>query len=181
MTQYQFKKGALVQVLSSGEERRIVAFQYNPELLKRTQSLGADGNVVNESIRYTLVFNAADDLEQDNELAKERGIYPQIAALEELFDDQYERVQSSGGILGWLFGGSDQPTIIVFKWGHRIVPVRIQRLVIVEQLFDTKLNPVHAEVDVQLRVLTQKDLKRHAKGRQILAAYKAQRQASDHP
>lgn len=176
MTQYQFKKGALVQVLPSGAQKRIVAFQYNPELLKRTQNLGADENVVNESIRFTLVFNAAEDLERDDELAKEHGVYPKIAALEELFAEQNEQVASSGGTWGGLIGGSSQLPVILFKWGHRTVPVRIQRLVIMEQLFDTELNPVHAAVDVQLRVLTRKDLKNHAKGRQILVAYKAQRQ-----
>jgi hypothetical protein len=46
------------------------------------------------------------------------------------------------------------PTVL-FVWGaQRIVPVRVTRLVITEKHYDVLLNPVRAEVDIGLDVLT---------------------------
>jgi hypothetical protein len=62
-------------------------------------------------------------------------------------------------------GGSDRavpagqvPTVL-FVWGKgRIVPVRVTSLAITEQLYDTALNPTHAEAQIELRVLTTQEL-----------------------
>ena len=49
---------------------------------------------------------------------------------------------------------SQVPTVL-FIWGpQRIVPVRVTALTITERLYDSALNPSHAEAQITLRVLT---------------------------
>jgi hypothetical protein len=49
--------------------------------------------------------------------------------------------------------------VALFVWGpQRIVPVRITQLSITEKLYDGLLNPVHAEAQIALRVLTPDEL-----------------------
>jgi hypothetical protein len=75
---------------------------------------------------------------------------------------------AAGGALGGALSGasgasrpvpaSQVPTVI-FVWGPgRIVPVRVISLSTSEKLFDAALNPTQAEVTIELRVLTPKEL-----------------------
>jgi hypothetical protein len=49
--------------------------------------------------------------------------------------------------------------ITLFVWGpFRIVPVRLTGLTITETLYDTTLNPIHAEAKLQLKVLSPAEL-----------------------
>lgn len=53
-----------------------------------------------------------------------------------------------------------QVPVVLFVWGpRRIVPVRVTALSVAETLYDAVLNPIHAEVQVTLRVLTPDELK----------------------
>ena len=50
--------------------------------------------------------------------------------------------------------------VTLFIWGAgRIVPVRVTGLTITEKLYDSALNPIHAEAQLTLRVLTPAELK----------------------
>jgi len=54
---------------------------------------------------------------------------------------------------------SQVPTVL-FVWGPgRIVPVRVTNLTITEKPYDSLLNPIHAEAQIGLRVLTPEELK----------------------
>ena len=74
----------------------------------------------------------------------------------------------SAAISSALGGGSSGPTrtvpqsvvpVTLFIWGaERIVPVRVTGLTITEKLYDSALNPTHAEAQVTLRVLTPAEL-----------------------
>ena len=95
-------------------------------------------------------------------LASVSGVYTRLAALEML---QYPSGAFSGGLLGTVSSSissalspgsssgasatiptSDVPTVL-FVWGlQRILPVRVTALTITEKLYDTLLNPSHAEV-----------------------------------
>ena len=49
--------------------------------------------------------------------------------------------------------------VTLFVWGPgRIVPVRVTDLTITEQLYNPSLNPIHAEAQLSLRVLTPAEL-----------------------
>jgi hypothetical protein len=111
-------------------------------------------------------------------LAALSGVYTRLAALEML---QYPSGSFGGGLLGKVsasisVGGvdlsasgagaavksdvprSEVPTVL-FVWGpQRIVPVRVTGLTITEKLYDTVLNPTHADVQITLRVLTPEEL-----------------------
>ena len=51
--------------------------------------------------------------------------------------------------------------VTLFVWGPgRIVPVRVTGLTITEKLYDSALNPTHAEAQLGLRVLTPAELER---------------------
>jgi len=80
---------------------------------------------------------------------------------------------ASGSLLGTVSaagggGSSSGPTwslpnstvpIVLFVWNAtRIVPVRVTTLTITETLYDTKLNPTHAQAQLSLRVITPTEL-----------------------
>ena len=74
----------------------------------------------------------------------------------------------SAAIGSALGGASSGPTrtvpqsvmpVTLFIWGAgRIVPVRVTGLTITEKLYDSALNPIHAEAQLSLRVLTPAEL-----------------------
>ena len=82
--------------------------------------------------------------------------------------------QAAGGLVGTVSAasgsssGAARPTwavpnstlpVVLFVWGRkRILPVRVTTLTITETLYDTQLNPTHAEVVIGLRVLTPAEL-----------------------
>lgn len=137
----------------------------------------AVAGVPGETFSFTLAFDAADMIADGNAitstLAKASGVYPRLAALEML---QYPSEAFSGGLVGTVSSAasaaasnvtgsasgaatttvprSDVP-VVLFVWGpQRIVPVRVTSLNITEKLYDTLLNPTHAEAQIGLRVLT---------------------------
>jgi hypothetical protein len=60
--------------------------------------------------------------------------------------------------------------VTLFVWGaYRIVPVRLTELTITEKLYDEMLNPVHAEVQLRLRVLTPAELNAAKANQKVLA------------
>jgi len=63
-------------------------------------------------------------------------------------------VTGSGSAPSTTVPRNDVP-VVLFVWGpQRIVPVRVTSLNITEKLYDTLLNPTHAEAQIGLRVLT---------------------------
>jgi len=77
-----------------------VVFQFNLESISRLQVYSDKGYSITESIRFELVFNALEGMEDGVEDAVENGIYPQLAALEELMVCQTKK--KNIGLPGWL-------------------------------------------------------------------------------
>ena len=108
-------------------------------------------------------------------LASVSGIYPRLAALEMLLFPSTSSGSSAvaslaAGAAGALAGGASSgvqrtvplsvvPTVL-FVWGPgRILPVRITRLTITEKLYDPiLLVPTHADADIGMKVLTQREV-----------------------
>jgi hypothetical protein len=105
-------------------------------------------------------------------IAQVTGLYSRLAALEMLL---YPNTSGSSllgavsaAISSALSGASSGPDrtvpqsvmpVTLFIWGPgRIVPVRLTTLTINEQLYDSALNPIHAQAEVSLRVLTPAEL-----------------------
>jgi hypothetical protein len=130
-----------------------------------------------ESFSFNIEMDSNDDIANGNPvtgaIAEVSGLYSRLAALEMLL---YPSGSTSGGLLGSvsaaagsLLGGSSSGPVrnvpestipvVLFIWGiGRIVPVRVTSLTITEKLYDSILNPVHAEAQVSLRVLTPAEL-----------------------
>jgi len=169
------KKGALVEVVSglSAPIPNIVIFQFNPETLRHSIShpqrplaagehVGSNPLAVSggptESFSFSLALDVTDHLTVPSEairrIGEEVGIYPRLAALETFMHP----VGSGSGGAGAGTPAGVLPTVL-FVWNvGRILPVRVTSLAITEQLFDEKLNPTHAEANIELSVLTGDDL-----------------------
>lgn len=175
-------KGALVEYSSDflGPLPNVVVFQFNPESLSRAQKIpskssaarsresGQAGEATYEQFSLTVHFSAADELGDENPLARFSGIGPQLAALQMMVSPKGSiagligaAVDAIGSMVG--LGGDDPATPIprekypkiLFIWGPaRVLPVSITSMTITEQKFDFVLNPVQAEVQLTLEVLT---------------------------
>ena len=164
-------KGAFVYFGSQHSRPKVIAFQYNPETLTRKledEAVAAPPGrprstaVPRQLITFTLVLDATE------QPAADLGILPLLSALEML-----------------MYAGTAAPgSLTLFVWGrNRIVPVRLRELHIVEQLFDSSLNPVRAEIAVVLSARSRTDFAGAAWGRKYWDDYvaKAQEAAESAP
>ncbi len=129
-----------------------------------------------ETFSFTIAMDANDEIADGSAptaaLAQVSGVYSRLAALEMLL---YPTMPQGGlvgaisaAIVSGLGGGSSGPVrkvpqsvmpVTLFIWGPgRIVPVRVTSLTITEKLYDSTLNPTHAEARLSLRVLTPAEL-----------------------
>lgn len=165
-------KGSLSYSPTSASSVKAAVFQFNPETISRLQTYTDKANATTESIRFELVLNAVDGLEQENETVLENGIYPQLAILEELMAQQNKSLRRRWP--AWLLP-SNNTGFLMFTYGERQIPVKLQRLNIMETLHNNQLTPVYAKVGIVLRVLTSRDLRNNAAGIGTLKAYKRYR------
>ena len=175
-------RGALIEYGTDliGPIPNVVIFQFNPESLSRTLQIpqrptGATqrettqaGEKTFEKISFKAHFSAADMLADDKVLALMFGIGPQLCALEKMVLPSSKiagligaAIDAIGDALG--LGGDEPPAQPIprekfprtlFIWGlTRILPVTIDSMTISELEYDALLNPLRAEVDLQLTVI----------------------------
>jgi hypothetical protein len=180
-------RGALVQYSGGpiGPIPNIVIFQFNPESLSRSLQIPARptgagqreqsqaGEPVVERISFKAHFSAADMLEEGKVLAQLFGIGPQLSALEKMVQPSSKIAGLIGAALDAigdaLGGGADEDAPaqpipretyprVLFIWGlTRVLPVTIDSMSINELDYDSLLNPLRAEVDLKLSVVTVDD------------------------
>jgi hypothetical protein len=175
-------RGALIEYGNDflGPIPNVVVFQFNPESLTRTIQVPSRNTGVTaretsqageppvEKLTINAAFSAADALNDNNDLARQFGVGPQLAALEKMV---YPAGKLSGligaaidaigdAIAGVTGDGATQPIPrepqprILFIWGRtRAVPVVIESMTITEQQYDFRLNPVEAQVSIGLAVV----------------------------
>lgn len=170
MSNQQLLKGAFVRLSKNGTVKKVLPFQFNPEKLVRTFLHNSKTGEINESIRFRLVFNASDGMETEDPVILEHGIYPELAALEMLLEDQYNPYS---GVFSRLLRSNNE--LNTFVWGSRTIPVFLQQLNIKEKLFNSHLKPVHAIIEVKLSVFNKSQLHGHSAGRRALETYLQQR------
>ena len=143
-----------------------------------------------EQFGFTLLMDSnediADQVPGSAGLAIAGGVYARLSALEMLMYPintgptstllgQATAAATGGGAGSGTCQTNGTPPssvvpVVLFVWGaYRIVPVRVTGLTIVEKLYDALLNPVHAEAQVALRVVTPSELAAAAAGNQVLA------------
>jgi hypothetical protein len=173
----------------------IIALQYNPDSLTRTLQIqatpgGQDGVRVDalrlrgpaiETIKLEAELDAVDQLEfpNQNPLAVQFGLQPQLAQLEMLVNPTVETLNSDNNMANQ---GSleiiplEQP-LTLFVWSKtRVVPVRLTDFSITEEAFDVNLNPIRAKVSLGFRVLNVDDLGFDNPGGQMFMTYLTQKE-----
>jgi hypothetical protein len=175
----------------------VTIFQFNPETIthswsqvdnaptsQQTNNPQAVPGMPGEEFSMTISLDSNEDIADEvpisAQLAEVSGVYTRLASLEMMLYPAQEG--AIGKLLGQAsaalgLGGSSAVTwsvpesavpIVLFVWGlFRIVPVRLTGLSTVEKLYDSLLNPIHAEVQLKIRVLTPAEL--NALGEGVLA------------
>jgi hypothetical protein len=167
-----WSRGAIVAADPDNPLASLIVFQYNPagvrrDLQPRTSGGGARIEALRlegapeENIQMQVDIDAADQLEIGNEDAQLMGIYPQLSALEMLLYPKSKWVLETANRLQQgemeIEPPKAPPTFLVWgKW--RVLPVRLTSFSITEQMYDSNLNPIRAEVSLGLRVLSYNDL-----------------------
>ncbi|MDB5829119.1 MAG: hypothetical protein JWQ73_3339 [Variovorax sp.] len=180
------KGGLIVLAPGGGVVQRTVALQYNPETLTRSfEPQGAGGTGAQpyrftgpaiESIQLVATLDATDALEHagTNPAVARAGIAPQLALLEALVQPAAADLMAAAQ----RPEGTQEVPLVLFVWGaHRVVPVRVTQLSIVEEAFDRALNPLRARVSLGLRVLTTADFGPAHRGSALFLAYLRGREA----
>lgn len=174
-------RGALIEYGTDliGPIPNVVIFQFNPEALNRTLQIPPRAGGTNpretsqagertlESIGLTAHFSAADMLNDDKVLARVFGVGPQLAALEKMvipggklaglvgkaLDAIGDAIGGGGGVPPTQPVPREQYPKLIFIWGlTRVLPVSVASMRINEVEYDFLLNPVRAEVTLQLTV-----------------------------
>jgi Contractile injection system tube protein len=187
-------KGGLVLLdRDSGAVQRVISLQYNPDTLNRSlqmQGAGEGGDRLEalrlkgppvETINLEAVIDATDQLEypDNNPQTVATGVAHQLAALESLLYPSSTTLAEQNALAaqGRLEILSATQPLILFVWGQsRIVPVRITEFGIVEEAFDTALNPIRAKVTMGLRVLSINDLSYDSTGGGLYRVYQQEKE-----
>lgn len=162
--------------------KRILPFRFNPEVLTRAfhveqgkSGSGTEGarkgsgkaeqaaDAASGSLKQTFTVQVRfdfDDRHQSAEgLSPALGILPEISALEGLLYPAESPQDKSSDGKEPVKARKQRPTVL-FLWGKkRVLPVRITGMTVNETRHNCDLNPVRAEVDVQLEVLSDADAK----------------------
>jgi hypothetical protein len=184
-------KGAIVAIdlANQGTAPTTIAFQYNPETLSRNvtprsaqrdegraEALGFAG-----APEETFTVDVRIDATIDAALAAgaataDMGIHHLLAALEMLLYPRSEQVGNNDKLLDQgqieIGGGVYDAPLTLFVWGqNRVLPVRITRADITEELFDADLNPLRALVKLNMSALSYSDLDPSHKGYKLFLTY----------
>jgi hypothetical protein len=169
-------KGALVVFETSAPiPTNLIVFQYNPDAMSRAfrQAAGAAGGQGGdtqpaqpplETFQIKIELDAADQLEaaSENPLVRAVGLHPSLAALELLLSPSSSLLILNRvlALAGSSVVAPARAPLVLLVWGlARVVPVRIASLSVDEQAFDPLLNPIRAEVSLELRALTLPELR----------------------
>ncbi|MDR9435376.1 MAG: hypothetical protein RI563_00760 [Thiohalophilus sp.] len=174
MSSVNLTKASLHFLGSSSDLPEPFIFQFNPESITRVQNYSEKNSKITETIRLHLVFNIMHGLSDNNPQAIEHGIYPLLAALEEYVTEQ-SKLTRLPGILRKM--GPKIQRVMVLSYGKRSIPVRIVRLNIKELVHNAQLTPLHATVDLSLRVLSESELNGNPRGKAALDNYRKYRES----
>lgn len=168
------KKGALlVYEPNTGIPLNTIAFQYNPESLRRSvqpQSVGEQPDRTEvlrlkgpaiETITCEIEIDATDLLAAQDPTTLQYGIAPQLSTLELLVYPP-SSVLIANEVLS-LFGTIEilpmSSNLTVLALGpNRVAPVKLNSIEITEEQFDPQLNPIRAKVSLSMRVLNVNDV-----------------------
>jgi hypothetical protein len=167
---------------------RTVVFQYNPDSLSRT--LAPRGAKIDagdrleglrligpptETIKLEIELDATDRLERpsQNPATVQNGIAPELAELETIISPSVADIDAANRMA--LTGTLEvlpmpSPLVLLVLGANRTLPVRITDYSVVEEAFDTELNPIRARVTLGMRALSIDDLAFGSRGAELFLA-----------
>ncbi|MFI5958828.1 hypothetical protein [Cryptosporangium sp. NPDC051539] len=160
----------------------VVLFQFNPERITRSVRARAPGYNV-ESVRLTgapiETLSMAVEIDATDQPATDQprggpGIHPQLARLELLLYPPSSDVQKNANLEAndTLPIVHPEAPLTLLVWGpRRVLPVRLTEFSIVEQFFSASLDPIRAQINLSMRVLSYSDLPPTNKGHHIFLAH----------
>jgi hypothetical protein len=179
--------GIVLLDADSGQVRRVITLQYNPDSLNRTFQIrgagGESGDHVEvtrlkgppvETIKLEAEIDATDQLERADAQTVELGIHPQLAALETIVYPSSARLiaNNSEASSGSIEIVPMEALLTLFIWSkNRILPVRLTEFSVTEEAFDVALNPIRAKVSLGMRVLSVDDLGFNHRGSGLFMTY----------
>jgi hypothetical protein len=177
-------KGAFINLGAGllGALPNIVVFQFNPDQVTRTPTLGQpparsvgagsrdatqQASGPTETYSFTLKLDASDQLADGNPIVAASGILPALSALELLMVPASRMTINLSALAGSKPGPYTNPPTklptVLFFWGpFRIWPVTVNSLSVSETQYDQLLNPIRAEINVSLQVLTPSQIAKDA-------------------
>jgi len=169
--------------------RRIIILQYNPDSLSRSLSpqTAGEGAALRykgppvETIQVEAEVDAADRMDQPERAGGPAGltVLPILSAIEEiLYPASSQLVDNQRlaerGVLSIL---PLEAPLVLFVWSkNRIIPVRLNSLSVVEEAFDTQLNPIRAKIHLEMRVLSVADLGFNHRGGTLYMVYQQKKE-----
>jgi hypothetical protein len=187
------QKGAIVGLDPTNPVASLIVFQYNPETLTRTLAVSSAAQGTEsqsdllrlyapptETIAADIEIDATDQLDRGDDLARALGIHPALASLEMLLYPKAVGMIVNAALLAAGLRPVIEPAspLALFIWGiKRVVPVRISGMTITETFFDGSLNPLHAKVHLDMRVLTYHDLGFFSPGGALFLAHQLLKEA----
>lgn len=176
--QPRLSKGALVDLDLEIVPPLLVQFQFNPETIQRRRSinlrppaaleghetLAQQGQTLGETqvtltnpevITMEIRLDATDRLEQGDPATQQRGVLPDLSALELMATPRPPSPFAAQLGLSADFGfGQEATPVLVFVWGRfRVYAVRITELGFHETEYSAELNPTRVIASVTLQVL----------------------------
>ena len=190
----RLQKGAIVGIDPFNPLASVIVFQYNPKGMTRTinaRTMGGGEGAKAEALRLTgapketiklvkVEVDATDQLERGEATAASMGICPQLSALEMLLYPKSLVVIANAVLanLGTIEIAPPEAPMTLFIWGmKRVVPVRLTSFSIEETEYDTNLNPIRAEVNLNLQVLSYSDLPTTHPGSFLFMAHQVVKEA----
>jgi hypothetical protein len=188
-------KGALIEFRDGlgGNVERVVVFQYNPETMTRKLSTLRDDTDAGtqaanqpsserqtstapvETINLTLELDATDQLEHPSEhpMVVKRGVLPTLSAIEMMmYLERHSTIERSmERTTSERTTSTRQPTVLFIFGNSRIMPVRLTKLSIIEEAFDTNLNPIRAKVELEMKVLNDTEMEKNSLGYNAYLGY----------
>jgi hypothetical protein len=172
-------RGALVQLLEDfgAIVPNVVPFQYNPAKMTlgiapwnpfqtSPQNQASQSPLVQpfdpeQTFSFDLEFDATDDIERGDPLARMTGVAPRLAALRKLVEPSKGLVGDLVGAVGALTGDPatrlerpEVPVTLLVLGTSAILPVRITSMSVEIEEFTPDLHPLMAKASLGLRVLT---------------------------
>jgi hypothetical protein len=115
-----------------------------------------------EDYQLSIDLDATDQMEVDNPVTNAVGLHPALAALELMLYPRPQDVLVNKvlSLAGSAFVKSSKVPVVLFVWGAaRVVPVIVRSITVTESAYDQLLNPIQARVDLEMRSMTQLELK----------------------